>query len=70
MLPIPPLDGSHVLANILPDELANRYRRIGFMGIFIILALFNFVPGFTTVFVSIIRFVAQPYLNLAELIIS
>src|SRR5205085_4188753 len=46
MIPIPPLDGSHVLANILPDELAMRYRQIGFLGIFIILGLFNFVPGF------------------------
>ena len=64
MIPIPPLDGSHVLANILPDELAARYRSIGFMGIFIILLLFNFVPGFSAVFISIIQFVAQPYLNL------
>lgn len=66
MLPIPPLDGSHVLANILPDELAMKYRNIGFMGIFIILALFNFVPGFSKVFVGIISFVAQPYLNLVN----
>ncbi len=70
MLPIPPLDGSHILANILPDELAMRYRRIGFMGIFIILALFNFVPGFSRFFVSIIIFVAQPYLNLINLFIT
>jgi len=66
MLPIPPLDGSHILANILPDEAAIRYRNIGFMGIFIILALFNFVPGFTQFFISIISFVAQPYLNLVN----
>ncbi|MBN8584593.1 MAG: site-2 protease family protein [Ignavibacteria bacterium] len=69
MIPIPPLDGSHVLANILPDELAMRYRSIGFMGIFIILALFNFVPGFSQVFISIITFVARPYLNLVDLFI-
>jgi len=70
MLPIPPLDGSHILANILPDELAMRYRRIGFMGIFIILALFNFVPGFSRFFVSIILFVSEPYLNLINLFIK
>lgn len=46
MIPIPPLDGSHIMANILPDELAMKYRRIGFLGIFIILGLFNFVPVF------------------------
>ncbi|MCC6865964.1 MAG: site-2 protease family protein [Ignavibacteria bacterium] len=70
MLPIPPLDGSHVLANMLPDELAFRYRNIGFLGIFIILALFNFVPGFSGIFVSIITFVAKPYLDLINLLIK
>jgi len=69
MIPIPPLDGSHVLANILPDDLAMRYRSIGFMGIFVILALFNFVPGFTQVFISIISFVAKPYLSLVDVFI-
>ena len=69
MIPIPPLDGSHILANLLPDELAMRYRNIGFMGIFIILMLFNFVPGFSTVFISIISFVAKPYLSLNDIII-
>lgn len=69
MIPIPPLDGSHVLANLLPDELAIRYRSIGFMGIFILLALFNFVPGFSQVFVSIITFVSKPYLNLIDVFI-
>jgi Zn-dependent protease len=70
MLPIPPLDGSHVLANMLPDELAMRYRQIGFMGIFIILALFNFVPGFAKIFTGIIFFVAEPYIHLFNLLIK
>lgn len=69
MIPIPPLDGSHVLANILPDKLAFRYRNIGFMGIFMILALFNFVPGFTRFFISIISLVSEPYLKLLDLFI-
>jgi Zn-dependent protease len=66
LLPIPPLDGSHILANILPDEIAERYRSIGFMGIFIILGLFNFVPGFSKFFISIIQLVASPYLNFVQ----
>lgn len=70
MIPIPPLDGSHVLANILPDEMAMRYRNIGFMGIFIILALFNFVPGFSQVFIAVISFVSRPYMNLIEIFIK
>ena len=41
MLPIPPLDGSKVLAGVLPDEIYNAYRKYeGFgMVLFIILAL-------------------------------
>lgn len=70
MIPIPPLDGSHVLANILPDEMAMKYRSIGFTGIFIILALFNFVPGFTQFFMAIISFVSRPYLNLIDIFIK
>jgi Zn-dependent protease len=69
MLPIPPLDGSHIVANVLPDELAFRYRNIGFMGIFIILALFNFVPGFGQFFGTIISYVARPYLSLLNVFI-
>lgn len=70
LLPVPPLDGSHLLANILPDELAHRYRSIGFTGIFIILALFNFVPGFSRTFIGIIYFVAEPYFNLVNFLIK
>jgi len=40
LLPVPPLDGSHVLAALLPRELADGYRRIGFFGILIVLLLF------------------------------
>ncbi len=69
MIPVPPLDGSHLLANLLPDEMAFRYRQIGFFGIFIILALFNFIPGFTKIFLAVIVFFVRPYLNFIELFI-
>ena len=41
MLPIPPLDGSKVLAGILPDSIYNAYRRYENFGmvLFIILAI-------------------------------
>ena len=70
MIPIPPLDGSHVLANTLPDAAAYRFRSIGFGGIFLILMIFNFVPGFSKFFFSIITFIAQPYFNLLNLIVK
>lgn len=39
LIPIPPLDGSHVLAHFLPDDLADRYRSVGQYGFFIIALL-------------------------------
>ena len=39
LLPIPPLDGSHVLAYILPHPLSVRYQQIARYGILIILIL-------------------------------
>ena len=45
LIPVPPLDGSHVLASFLPDELAERYRRLGFVGIFFVIMLMR-VPAF------------------------
>ncbi|HEX2779787.1 MAG TPA: site-2 protease family protein, partial [Gemmatimonadaceae bacterium] len=37
LLPVPPLDGSHVLKYILPPGWAMGYQRIGFFGIFLLL---------------------------------
>ncbi|MBN1420374.1 MAG: site-2 protease family protein [Planctomycetes bacterium] len=39
LLPIPPLDGSHVFKYLLPRPLAEQYERIGFAGIFIVMLL-------------------------------
>ncbi len=45
LLPIPPLDGSHIVYHLLPPELAVRYRAIGQYGILILLVLL-FMGGF------------------------
>ncbi len=39
LLPIPPLDGSHVFKYLLPPAWAIRYQQIGFLGIFLLLLL-------------------------------
>jgi Zn-dependent protease len=39
LLPIPPLDGSHVVKYLLPPSWALRYQQIGFYGILILLLL-------------------------------
>lgn len=69
LFPVPPLDGSHILANLLPDTAAFRFRQIGFFGIFIILALFNFVPAFGVWFYKLIIFFTMPFLQLVEIFI-
>ena len=44
LLPIPPLDGSHVVKHLLPAPLAYRYQQIGRYGL-LILMLFLWVGG-------------------------
>jgi Zn-dependent protease len=44
LLPVPPLDGSHVLYRLLPAGLAERYRELGRYSFVLLLAVFLF-PG-------------------------
>jgi len=39
LLPVPPLDGSHVLKYLLPPGWAMSYQRVGFLGLFILIFL-------------------------------
>jgi Zn-dependent protease len=59
LIPVPPLDGSHVLASILPDRLGESYRQIGFFGIFIVIFLMR-IPIFSNIFFSIVKAIAFP----------
>jgi Zn-dependent protease len=45
LIPIPPLDGSHVVAHALPRPLAEQYRELGRFGLLIVMGLIFFVPG-------------------------
>ncbi|MEQ8328884.1 MAG: site-2 protease family protein [Longimicrobiales bacterium] len=45
LIPIPPLDGSHVLFHMLPRKLALRYREAGRYGILVVMALLFLFPG-------------------------
>ena len=44
LIPVPPLDGSHVLSSLLPAEVGERYRQIGFFGILIVIMLMRLEP--------------------------
>ena len=60
MIPVPPLDGSHVVASLLPAELSMKYSRIGFTGIFIIILLMRWDP-FSHGFATIINVLSSPF---------
>ncbi len=45
LLPLPPLDGSHVLYHLLPPAWGARYREVGKYGIGILMLLVFFFPG-------------------------
>ncbi len=63
LVPVPPLDGSHVLAAFMPDSTAEAYGRIGFAGIFLILILMR-VPAFESIFHATIQFFYSPLYQL------
>jgi Zn-dependent protease len=45
LIPIPPLDGSHVLYHALPARLAVPYQRSGRYGILVLMGLMFLAPG-------------------------
>jgi len=60
LLPIPPLDGSHVVYHLLPPRLGVRYRELSRYGILILLAILLFAP-------SVLVVVSWPVRALQEL---
>ncbi len=60
LIPVPPLDGSHVLAALLPDNLADRYMRVGFFGVFIIILLMR-VPIVNATFSATVHALFTPF---------
>ncbi|MBK7597926.1 MAG: site-2 protease family protein [Acidobacteria bacterium] len=62
LIPVPPLDGSHVLRNLLPDSLAEKYEQIPAWAGFIVLFLLVRI-GFTSLLTT-------PIFNLVEMILS
>jgi Zn-dependent protease len=46
LVPVPPLDGSRVMAWLLPESLREPYVALERWGILLVVALIFFVPGF------------------------
>jgi len=54
LIPIPPLDGSHLFKYLLPRELRSRYEMLGRTGAgFIILILVINIPGLWNIFSTV-----------------
>ena len=68
LIPIPPLDGSHVVASLLPEDLSHRYRSVGFFGIFLILLLMRWQP-FSALFSYVIGTLTYPFYSLIHLFV-
>lgn len=68
MLPIPPLDGSHILRNILPYDLSRAYEsleRYSFIFLIIIIA----TPILSYVFVPLQRFIFGIFRSIVEILL-
>ena len=48
LLPIPPLDGSHVVKHLLPPAWALQYQRVGFYGVFVLVLILWVAPSLLT----------------------
>ncbi|MGM0425723.1 MAG: site-2 protease family protein [Thermodesulfobacteriota bacterium] len=64
LLPIPPLDGSHVLENLLPTRSAQRYNQVSRYGPFILISIImldNFAHTgiLNTILIHPMRYLAQ-----------
>lgn len=55
LIPIPPLDGSRIMANLLPPSLRENYSRIGGFGLLAVFMLINYVEPFRRVVISAIN---------------
>jgi Zn-dependent protease len=67
LIPVPPLDGSHVISSLLPEEVGERYRQIGFFGILLVILLMRYAP-FNHAVVMIVQTMSIPYVMLIQFI--
>ena len=68
LLPVPPLDGSHILTALLPARAAAAYRRIGFVGVLVILFAMR-LPVVSSAFSTLIGAAFAPYRALVNMLL-
>lgn len=67
MLPIPPLDGSHILRNLLPPDLSYRYQSIERYSI-LIMVLFIATPVLKYILIPPIQAISTVYIIITNLL--
>ncbi|HKK94518.1 MAG TPA: site-2 protease family protein [Longimicrobiales bacterium] len=66
LLPVPPLDGSHVVASILPRRLAAPYRKFGQVGLIAIMVVLVFAPGMFSTILAPVNWVFEFSMGLVQ----
>ena len=66
LIPLPPLDGSHILAAMLPPRAAAAYMRIGFFGVLVVLFAMR-MPFVSNAFSAVIGGAFLPFRALVDL---
>jgi Zn-dependent protease len=69
LVPVPPLDGSHLMSALLPPRYAEWYRRIGFFGVFALIFLLS-VPAVGAAFDVVIDTAFAPFRNAMAYVLS
>lgn len=69
LLPVPPLDGSHLLAALLPATAARRFRSIGFLGVVVLIFLMS-IPSVGQAFFTAVNIVFSPFRMILQTILS
>jgi Zn-dependent protease len=67
LIPVPPLDGSHVLYHLLPAGIREQYRSFGRFGILALLAVLFLVPGGFQIIMVPVEFLTRLLLGLVGL---
>jgi len=67
LIPIPPLDGSRIMANALPLSVRENYVRIGGFGLVLVFMLINYVRPFQVLVFSVLDKVEDLVKNIVTL---
>ena len=69
LIPVPPLDGSHVLRHLLPAGIRKHYDSVGRIGIIVLLGFLFLVPEGFGIIMAPVLFITDLLVSLVELLV-